>query len=621
MDRKTLPLAGDRPVARAIAYLRVSSKRQMDTDYDVDADGNSIDTQRKACQDKARQMGVVIAEDGEYVEPGNSAQSIEKRPVFREMLARIIEKRDVDYVIVYMFSRAFRSRLDEAITKNQLQKLGVRIISAKENFGEGPMADAMEGVVAVFNELQVRMNGEDIKVKMANKAKNGGTPGKAKLGYLNVTTNIDGHKVNTVVTDAERRPYIEMAFELYAGGQHTLDTLQRHLSEAGLRTRASGRWPSMPVSRHKLGEMLRDRYYLGYVLYKGAEYQGRHEALIPEELFERVQRVLDSQSGAGTRQRTHHHYLKGLLWCGRCQSRFIVQRATGRHGQEYFYFFCRGRQRNVCDHPYVPVEKMEEAVARHYRSEVRLSEEFRAEVLTRVDEAVATDSSLTETMRDQYAKRMEVLDRKEGYLLDLAAEEGWPKEKLREKIGAIRTERRTIQHSLANAQKQLESGRQVFRMALDLMAEPANAYARADETVRAIMNRTFFVRLHVDGEKVERHELREPFDVLEAVHRRRQTLRADGEGARSAEVDRGGLERVAVYTETGPTLLAENVTGSERETLIDLLALAFGANVSSRTVMVELRGLEPLTPSMRTRCATRLRHNPNRPAGVGRGQE
>jgi hypothetical protein len=29
---------------------------------------------------------------------------------------------------------------------------------------------------------------------------------------------------------------------------------------------------------------------------------------------------------------------------------------------------------------------------------------------------------------------------------------------------------------------------------------------------------------------------------------------------------------------------------------------------------VELRGFEPLTPSMRTRCATRLRHSPKRDA-------
>jgi len=40
---------------------------------------------------------------------------------------------------------------------------------------------------------------------------------------------------------------------------------------------------------------------------------GRHEPLVSEELFERVQRVLNAHSGAGVRSRTHNHYLKGLL--------------------------------------------------------------------------------------------------------------------------------------------------------------------------------------------------------------------------------------------------------------------------------------------------------------------
>jgi site-specific DNA recombinase len=79
----------------------------MDTDADVIAEGNSIDAQRKACQDKERAMGLVNV--GEYVEPGHSAQTIEKRPVFREMMARILEQRDADYVIIYARSRAFRN--------------------------------------------------------------------------------------------------------------------------------------------------------------------------------------------------------------------------------------------------------------------------------------------------------------------------------------------------------------------------------------------------------------------------------------------------------------------------------------------------------------------------------
>ena len=62
--------------------------------------------------------------------------------------------------------------------------------------------------------------------------------------------------------------------------------------------------------------------------------------------------MLDSHQGSGVRQRTHHHYLKGTLWCARCESRFIVQRAKG-NGGVYYYFFCRGRQEGVCDQPYV----------------------------------------------------------------------------------------------------------------------------------------------------------------------------------------------------------------------------------------------------------------------------
>lgn len=43
-----------------------------------------------------------------------------------------------------------------------------------------------------MNEIQVRQSGEDIKQKLLNKAKNGGTVGRAKLGYINDRKNFDG---------------------------------------------------------------------------------------------------------------------------------------------------------------------------------------------------------------------------------------------------------------------------------------------------------------------------------------------------------------------------------------------------------------------------------------------
>jgi site-specific DNA recombinase len=60
---------------RIVLYFRVSSKRQTDTDADIDPDGNSIDTQRKVCHAKVRELGGVVVD--EYVEPAKSGQTLE----------------------------------------------------------------------------------------------------------------------------------------------------------------------------------------------------------------------------------------------------------------------------------------------------------------------------------------------------------------------------------------------------------------------------------------------------------------------------------------------------------------------------------------------------------------
>jgi hypothetical protein len=60
---------------------------------------------------------------------------------------------------------------------------------------------------------------------------------------------------------------------------YTLDSLRAMLTEAGLRMRATAKHSAVAISTHKFGELLRDRYYLGYVEYEGIEYQGRHEPL------------------------------------------------------------------------------------------------------------------------------------------------------------------------------------------------------------------------------------------------------------------------------------------------------------------------------------------------------
>jgi site-specific DNA recombinase len=143
--------------------------------------------------------------------------------------------------------------------------------------------------------------------------------------------------------------------------------------------------------------MLRDPYYLGLVRYNGETFEGRHEALISRELFERVQEVLDQRSRRGQRDRVLTHFLKGMLFCDRCRqagrtSRLIYTEATGRGSLRYQYFLCRGRQDKLCDLPHLAAWQVEDVIERHI-STIQLPESFLSRLRAFVTETSMTNSA------------------------------------------------------------------------------------------------------------------------------------------------------------------------------------------------------------------------------------
>lgn len=181
-------------------------------------------------------------------------------------------------------------------------------------------------------------------------------------------------------------------------------------------------------------------------------------------------------------------------------------------------------------------------------------------------------------MRDQFTRRLDALDKKESYLLDLAAEEGWPKDKLREKIAAIRTERRDIEHNLTETERQLDTGANTFRKALDLLGNPAQMYTEGDETVRSILNKALFSKFVIDGTKIVDAELKEPFDALTAASERdevRVYLRKAGRLSERASGTRGGRGRgKPSQLATCPALATESGAPADDLSLTDQLELA-----------------------------------------------
>jgi site-specific DNA recombinase len=556
----------DGPAKRAVLYMRVSTPSQVKTDYNPE--GISLPAQRDACTLKSAALGADIVR--EFVEPGRTATSIEKRPIFQEMLAWIKAEKSVDYIVVYQFNRIFRNSIDAAITKKELGKYGTRVVSTVMDLGEGPESAMVETILHAVDEYRSKADGADIAYKMGAKARNGGTLGRAPLGYLNARDMSEGRNIGIVKLDPERAPLIKVAFELYASGDYSIDGLADELTRRGLRTKPA-RFASGPVSTSKVNELLRDPYYIGYITYDGELIPGRHERLVSDELFDRTQAILDGRGGPGERRRRHHHYLKGSLWCGSCheegvESRMIMQWATGRRGGRYRYFFCRRKQQHLCQGRYVEGDALEDAVVEFYGT-LRFPSDLASSLREVMQETLDEEERSCKLVHQQLTAQLARLDTQEENLLDLVANGGQSSAKVKQRLNVIQRERRQIVQQLEQTGERLAIGAALIEDALKLLHDPQGLYEQMAPEERRLMNQAVYAKLYVYEDTEIEAILNPPFDeLLEA----KQAL-------------------------TRPNRSGTHATNRPR-TLAGVL-LDGGSN---KRVMVGVMGLEPTTSTMRT---------------------
>lgn len=368
---------------RAAIYLRVSTVAQATRGREPE--GYSIPAQREACQAKAAELDAEVV--AEYVDRGESAKTAD-RPELKALLTRLEEKRDLDYVIVHKVDRLARNRYDDATITYALHEAEVELVSVTENIDRTPVGSFMHAIVAANAEFYSANLAAEAKKGLVQKAKTGGTPHRAPLGYLNVRKLIEGQEIRTVEVDPERAPHVRWAFAAYASGAYTLDTLLAALTERGLRTRPTMTRAALPLSRSRLATTLQNPYYVGIVRYAGVEYQGRHEPLIDRDTFRQ------GKGGTGYPQQRHREGPKapplpeGSLFCGRCGSRMSLTYAQGNGGR-YAYFYCIGRKQGTgCKQPHVAVDLIETAVERTY-DEVMLPRKQAERIRTKLGKAMS----------------------------------------------------------------------------------------------------------------------------------------------------------------------------------------------------------------------------------------
>jgi site-specific DNA recombinase len=489
----------------AVIYLRVSTKEQASKDET--GEGYSIPAQREACVRHIADRGWNLA--GEFVDAGESARTAD-RPMLKALLRRIAEG-DVGVVVVHKIDRLARSMEDHVAIRAALRRSGVQLVSVTENIEETASGRLVEGIHALMAEFYSANLAGEIRKGMTQKAKMGGWPSRAPIGYLNVRERVGGKDVSRVEFDPERAMLVREAFRLYATGEYSVIELQATMHAKGL-TSPFAKQVGAPMSASKLAEMLSNPFYLGVVEWGGVRYEGQHKALVSQSLFDRVQDVLRAHDRVGVRHRRHDHYLKGLLFCGECGRRLSLTMAKSR----YLYFFClgqRGQTRTGCQQPYVLAGDAEALVEDVYRRVQlpaswmqQVAAEMEAEIAQRRAESMERQAALTKKLARIADERQKLLRAFYGNAI--------PIELLKSEQDRLTGEERAAKRELEVAEADLGDWEDVLRTAIKLAGNCHAAYMRARPSVRRRFNQAVLEAVYVKDRKVARAEFSEVFAPL-----------------------------------------------------------------------------------------------------------
>lgn len=560
--------------APAVIYLRVSSKEQAEKGGE--AEGFSIPAQREGCKRKAVSLSAAVIE--EFVERGESAKTAD-RPELQRMLAFVAEHR-VKYVIVHKVDRLARNRADDVAINMAIRQAGAELVSVSENIDQTPSGLLLHGIMSSIAEFYSRNLANEVIKGTVQKAKNGGTPGRAPTGYLNVRQVVNGRESRSVEIDPVRGPLMAWAFEAYATGGWTIRRLLAELTARGLTT-APGQRGGKPLAVSHLHRLLRHPYYMGMVRYRGVIYQGKHDPLTTPETWHEVQKLLTAKSLTGEKDREHPHYLKGSIYCGQCGSRLIVNYAKGKTGAVYPYFICIGRQqrRTACKQRALRIEKVEAAVIAHYAT-VQLPEDEVASLRAFLTDELSKLRADADRERTVQERRLRKLEGERKKLLEAHYADAIPLDMLKSEQDRIASEVAATEGRLAAVAADFQTAETNMQRALTRAGDCQRAYSEAAGSMRRQFNLAFFKRLLIDDDYSVSGELAEPFDVILGDELRRAVK------VREVEALEDAVDRVLRENEQRPRKPELALVGADTPD-------PDWAEGWSPKIMVRMRGLEP----------------------------
>ncbi|GIX04905.1 MAG: hypothetical protein KatS3mg114_0774 [Planctomycetaceae bacterium] len=322
-----------------IIWARVSSREQKE--------GYSIDAQLRATRERAAKHGWNVIREFSVAE---SAKRGATRQTFNDMVRWVkanAKRENLRAILSHKLDRVCRNMRDAVRMQELEDQHGVSLAFVDNEFGPGPAGALSFNVMAAVAQYYSDNLRTEVLKGIEERCRQGWQHGLASYGYMNCSDD----KNEPIKPHPHNSKAVVRAFELYASGRHTFESLADQLAGEGYTYQ-----PSNPkFHRTALSRILRNRIYVGEIRWGDRYYTGKHRPLVDQRTFTMCQEILDGKVRRTTKQ-VNMPLSGGLFSCQHCGAMItgerIKRKLKGGGVRVHDYYRCANNYPEA-DHPSV----------------------------------------------------------------------------------------------------------------------------------------------------------------------------------------------------------------------------------------------------------------------------
>lgn len=308
----------------AIIYTRVSTDEQADKGYSLRYQEERL---RQYCG--IQKLDVIAHFKDDY-----SAKTFE-RPAFKQLKEYVITNRKlIDCILFVKWDRFSRNTSDSYSMIKYFAKLGITVQAIEQPIDvKIPEQKILLAFYLAYPEIENDRRALNTRQGMIKAMKEGRWVSNAPLGYQN------GRDIENkpILVPNEKSALINEMFEKLAAGGYSQEEIRREYNKKGL-----------SISKSHISRIFLNPAYIGKIRVPSFNndpetiIEGLHVPIVKEEIFYRVQDILNNSNKKGKPSRLINpnlplrHHLK----CPVC-NRNLTGSASKGNGGRYYYYHCQ----------------------------------------------------------------------------------------------------------------------------------------------------------------------------------------------------------------------------------------------------------------------------------------